>query len=688
MTGNLRSTGLRSCSVLIVLLVVAGSIPVAGTGGAMDSGTPNESSSIAIGPLQTAPSTSTAAARTIDLTQELQLTQDRPGEITVTLRYTVPDNVVELTTRLPDGATVTSTAGFSKRDGTEYAWNRRTTTPTLTVRLPVNQTRDATGPIAGKGDYVFVDSGPWALVRVPQLSTAWSWTGGGTVGLSRTTTTDGPGAVGEQMAFLGEHREVTRTAHGQTFRLIVPARADIAASPASILDSVSAASNALRVGDRDERVFMVAAPTGSVRWGVRGLQTGDSDLWVRDSERLDTADNVWLHEYVHTRQGYAPATEVRWFTEATASYYAAFLALQQDRIEFEAFRDRLLLGTRRPDTEAVLADPATWNTVAPYTKGALVAGELDRETRRTTDRSRSLQNVLGRMNGHGGPVTGPVFREMVREAGGDGTSVLADRYTTTGKTPSMWDRPAHNQAFDVTPAWIGYALPAPTDPSGYRVSGPYRTSEVGDGRPLSLAVGETLAFDVRVTNTGGTAGDYDAQLRVNGDPQQRRTGRLEPNETRMVPFTYRFTDAGEYTVSVGGDRIAVSVREPATPTVTDLQVEGTRRVDSDRSAVTVTARVRNDHSFPAASDLTLYHDGEPVETRRVSLGPDEERSVSFEEVPVSPGDHVFRVTDRTVTVRITEASSSEPTATTGNGFGMIPVLVGGVVLLLALGRWG
>lgn len=688
MTRNRRSTALGIRSVLTVLLVVGASVPVAGIGGITGSETLDGGSSVATVPVGSSPSTSTVASRTIDLTQELQLTSDRPGEITVTLRYSVPDDVVELTTRLPDGATVTSTRGFAQRDGTEYAWDQRTDDPTLTYRLAVNQTLDATGPIAGKGDYVFVDPGAWALIRIPQVATGWSWTGGGTVSVSRTTTTAGPGAVGNRMAFLGEHREVTRTAHGQIFRLIVPASADLAASPTAILDSVTAASNTLRVGDRDPEVFMVAAPTGAVRWGVRGLQTGDSDTWVRDSERLGTADNVWLHEYVHTRQGYASATDVQWFTEASASYYAAFLALQQDRIDFGAFRDRLLLGTRAPDREAVLADPTTWDTVAPYTKGALVAGELDRKTRRTTDRSHSLQDVLGRMNGHSEPVTGAAFREMIREVGRDETTVLADSYTTTRETPSMWDRPAHDLAFDSTPAQIGYALPTSTDPSGYRVRGPYRTDEVGGGRPLRLAVGETLAFDVRVTNTGGTAGDYDAQLLVNGDPQGRRTGRLKPNETRTVSFTYRFTDAGEYTVSVGGDMVTVSVYESATPTVTDIRVEAPRRADGEGSAVTVTARVRNDHSIPAASNLTLYQDGESVETRRVTLGPDEEQTVSFEEVLVSPGDHVFRVTDRTTTVRIppTQVSASKSTATSGDGFGVIPVLVGSVILLLALGR--
>jgi hypothetical protein len=317
------------------------------------------------------------------------------------------------------------------------------------------------------------------------------------------------------MAFLGDHREVTRTANGQTFRLIIPARATLAESPASILDSMTSASNTLQVGDRDDHVFMVAAPTKSTRWGVRGLQTGDSDLWVRDIERLDAADNVWLHEYVHTRQDYTAAPEVRWFTEASATYYAALLTLEQDRVGFEAFRTRLALGTRTLDTNAVLADPATWDTVAPYTKGALVAGELDRETRTATERTRSFQNVFSQLNSHGGTVTGSAFREMVRQVGGDSTASIARRYTTSQDTPPMWDQTVHSNTFGTTPTRIGYRLPAPASASGYRVSGPYRTGEIGGGRPRQLVVGETLTVNGHASSVGGAAGKCGARLIVN-----------------------------------------------------------------------------------------------------------------------------------------------------------------------------
>ena len=115
-------------------------------------------------------------------------------------------------------------------------------------------------------------------------------------------------------------------------------------APRSVLDSLADASNALRVGDRDDEVFVVAAPTSGVQWGVRGYQTGESDLWVRDVEPVDSAENPWVHEYVHTRQDFALDPEMRWFREASASYYAALLTYEQGRVPYDGFSQRIGAG--------------------------------------------------------------------------------------------------------------------------------------------------------------------------------------------------------------------------------------------------------------------------------------------------------------------------------------------------------
>lgn len=635
--------------------------------------------------------TAETADATIELTRQLHLTPDRPGEIAVTLAYAIPSNVVSLTAELPAAAAVTGTRGFDRVDGTEYEWDGQTANPRIRFRITANQTFTATGPIGGDGDYLFVDVGPWALVSVPRSATSWGWTDGGTVELSRHTTTDGPGAVGSDLAFLGEHTEHTRTAHGQTFRLIVPAEADLAEPPDRILDSMAAASDTLRVGDRDEVVLLVAAPTSTVRWGVRGFQIGDTDIWVRDAERLDTADNVWLHEYVHTRQGYDAGDDARWFTEASASYYAALLSLEQERIGFEAFRDRLSLGTRSPDSDAVLAEPGTWDSVAPYTKGALVAGELDRQVRTASERGRSLQDVLARMNGEAEPVTGAQLQTWLGEAGGDDVGAAAEQYTTTSAAPTTWNRTAHATAFGATPARISSALPGAEAPAGYRVSGPFRNGSLGTDRPPRLVVGETLAVDVVTSNTGGTIGEFDVRLLVDGTPIGRESGTLPAGESVTLTFAHQFEAPGDYTLAIGDQRTTVEVRSPATPRVADLSISRLGPAEDNVERVAVTATVANDHERPAAADLTLVVDGDPVETREVTLAPKGRDEVDFAELRLEPGEHTLSVDGETVTLSVdgetvTVTVESPSLSIRGDGFGVIAAVVALFALGLLFGR--
>lgn len=669
--------------VAVVVLGVTGPV-VAGAGQAeLDASLTAQTVGDGPGPW---PATGTASSETIEMGQELRLTPRQPGEISVTTRFSIPESVVSLETGVPAAATVTATNGFNRVSATEYRWNGRNHEPSLTYRLPANRTMEATGPIAGRGDYLFVDPGPWALVEVPRTATSWSWRGADTVRLSRQTTVDGPGAVGGAIAFLGEHRTVTRTAHGQTLRLVVPAAATLAEPPERILDSLAAASDTLRVGDRDEVVFVVAAPTGRVEWAVRGFQTGDADTWVRDRERLDTADNVWLHEYVHTRQGYVAEPGAQWFTEASASYYAALLTLEQGRIDFETFRARLALGTAPPDRNAVLADPATWDTIAPYTKGALVAGELDRQLRLATDRRRSLQDVFARMNAHEGTVSGERLRELVLDRGGEEVGALADRYITTREVPATWDAAAHGEAFATVPARVSYALAE--GPGSVRVSGPSRDAAVDPEGPIDLVPGETLSVDVAVSNTGGATGEYDAQLRVDGSTVARETGTLGAGEVHTVTLEHRFESVGEHTVTAAGRELTVSVREAASPTVTDLTAVRTGTGPDGRVGVVLTATVRNDAPIPAAGDVTLVRDGAAVETRGVELGPGASVTVEFSEIRLEPGVHTFQVGPASARVTVEAPTTTEPDRlrVEGDGFGVVPAVVAVLVVVALLRR--
>lgn len=644
-----------------VLLLVVGSAAAPGVAGRTDdepADGPETTgvSTAAIDAGESVPATETASESDIRLTQRLGLVPERPGIYEASHRYRLPDHLRVLNVTLPEDATVVSTTGFSRSDGRTYEWDGTTTNPRIDYRLPANQSIDQSGPIGGPGRLTFVDVGGWALVSQPRAGHSWGWReGDGRVRFERSTAAE-RGATGEAIAYLGDYEEHTTTAHGQEFRLIVPERATLAEPPAEILAAIANASDRLRVGDRDAEVFAVAAPTPEgIKWGVRGLQTGDADVWVRDVERLDEANSVWLHEYVHTRQGYTADAGARWLTEASAVYYAALLTLEDDRVPYAAVRDRLALG-EADYGESVMARPDTWRRNANYHVGALVAGELDRRIRLATNGSASLQAVVRRMNANEGAVTAADLGTFLREAGGSDVGALGDRYTTTTERPTVWDADTHLDAFGdgPDPARITYARSGTGD--GVRVDGPYRTRALDTEEDVPLVPGERLAVDVVATNFGAVEGAYEAVLRVDDEPRATRSGRLAPDESATLTFEHTFETPGEYVVSVGDASLRVAVREPATPQVTGVTVDPTEAAVGESVAVDV--GVRNDADRPGRLDLPITRNGEVVEVRTVRLDTGEEVTVTATLRFDEPGSYV---------VGVGNASAESATVTVADG---------------------
>ncbi|WP_253736213.1 hypothetical protein [Halohasta salina] len=525
---------------------------------------------VLVGSLAVLPAVGAAApADEIRLTTTVDRAPDHPGEIAATVSFRLPDRVTELSPELPEGATVTGTDGFSSSNGGDYSWDGRTDSPSITFRVDADQMTDDEGPLAEDGQYLFTATDEWALVRIPSVGVGWTQTGREELTVDRETAVDGPGVAGDRMAYLGEYSVVRRTAHGQTFHLVIPEAAELAESPEAILDSVSHASDALRVGDRDREVLVIAAPTDGVDWGVRGLQTGDAELWVQDSERLDTPTNVWIHEYVHTRQAFAnrTAADTRWLTEATATYYAALLTLEDDRIAFDEFRRALELGAKAPQSTSTLSRPDSWQADANYGKGSLVVGELDRRMRLSTDGEASFGTVFGSLNRNGEELTADEFEAAVASASTQSVGTAAGDYTRTDATPAVWSAADHAAAFGQSPAGFAFRLAN----ASITVAGGDRTEPLNRTDPR-IAAGETLAVEVDVENVGGTVGDYELPFGVDNRTSTER-GRLAPGETASHRFTHTFDDPGRYTVVAGDDRIDLRVEaaesEPPIPDPSD-----------------------------------------------------------------------------------------------------------------------
>ena len=559
----------RAMAVAVIVGVSLLTVPIAAGATSPAAATPvgdDTPTATTAGVDDTPPPTPLSTHTELRLTTTLDRTPDRVGEITATVTAEIPSQFRELTLQLPADARVVSTSGFTRTTADSVEWDSNSNPATVTYRIDAD-VRSAADQPGAEGTYRFADTANWSLVRIPSVGDISGRIVGNDPEIVRETEIDGPGVAGDQIAYLGPYDRRTQTAHGQTFHLVVPETADLESETSEIFESVTAASDRLRIGDRDDEVLMIAAPTGDVEWAVRGIQTGDSDFWVRADEPVDTPANNWVHEYVHTRQEYTAAADARWITEATATYYAALLTLEADRVEFDRFQRFLAQGEDEPQASAVMTDPNTWENFANYRKGALVAGDLDRRIRLATDGEASLDTLMRAINSHEGELTAADIAGYIDAIAGETAAKETTAATTATTVDPMWSRDSHTAAFGAEPARFAFRF---ADETPISVGGTSRRLPAS-GENLTVGLNETVSVGITVENVGGTAGEYELPFRI-GDNTTTRTGRLAPGATTTHRFAQRFTAPGSYRIAVGGEEIRVTVTETATTTDAPIDV--------------------------------------------------------------------------------------------------------------------
>jgi hypothetical protein len=275
----------------------------------------------------------------------------------------------------------------------------------------------------------YVDTGAWALADPPRAfayrraaGDGWrySWNG---EAVDRRTAVAGEGHAGESVVFLGAHETLRRSVGGETLRVVRPEEANVSARAA--LNALEGAARRLHVGERTGTVTVFVGPEPLRPGGAASAASGGTrDVWVSETAAVGAPANAWVHEYVHTRQNLTLAPEMAWFREASASYYAGLLSVDQGLGPPGAdarFAARLRGGG---PTRTVLADSSTWRTqMAPYRRGQRVLAALDARIRAQTDGKRTLQAVFRRLNA----------RETVTVEGFAGT--LAN---VTGRSQASW----------------------------------------------------------------------------------------------------------------------------------------------------------------------------------------------------------------------------------------------------------
>lgn len=152
-------------------------------------------------------------------------------------------------------------------------------------------------------------------------------------------------------------------------------------------------------------------------------------------------------------------------------------------------------------------------------------------------------------------------------------------------------------------------------------------------------------------------------------------------------FAREFDSTGEFELAVGTERAAVTVREPAGIEVVGLDVAPAAPIPGE--PVTLRATVASAADRPAAGEVTVRADGDPIATESVRVGEGTvtvETTVSFDD----PGEYVVSAGGQRTTVSVREDAASPGIDPTGlddqPGLGAGIAVIAVLVALAAVGR--
>ncbi|WP_266081756.1 glycyl aminopeptidase [Haladaptatus caseinilyticus] len=323
--------------------------------------------------------------------------------------------------------------GETKNSEHALRWNGETESPSVTVTTDIDE---------GNGRE-FTSTDRWILAPTPRLTVAWMPSGDDEWKYRHPLENDYPdatikfadrGVLGSAFTYIGAYKEHTHHADGQRFRMIVVDGASPSDSPGKVFKSLTSASKRLP-GESPDKVLAFVLPDPSWRGGY--ASPSHDEIWVHEDAHLSDPQNLWLHEYVHTRQSFKLGDRMAWFREASAAYFASNLTMEQGRTSKSDVAQML---TRNGFDESVLSKSNTWaSNEVPYYRGAYALWALDAKIRKATDGDRSLFDVFERMNAHKGPISYADFRAIVANVAEQSMNSWLNEHVTTSATPKLQD---------------------------------------------------------------------------------------------------------------------------------------------------------------------------------------------------------------------------------------------------------
>jgi hypothetical protein len=262
--------------------------------------------------------------------------------------------------------------------------------------------------------------------------------------LRGASTAPGSGVVGfGEWALVGSATDATVSIGAANLTVVSPAGRDVDPRRKAAFLRQFLSPYALDP-DASEDVTLVAAPDALAHQGA--MYSDDSGYVTIEAFWDGDVGSVWIHEYVHARQNFRLAPEMRWFREASAEYLS-YRVLQEQYGEVSESDVRERLDAFPAHEAVVLSNRSTWaGSGAEYHVGSRLLAAIDAEIRADTDGKKTLFDVFRAMNRQDGAVSLADFVDIVEQRTGDDESwvvsaVRGNRPVEAWSSPEPLQRP-------------------------------------------------------------------------------------------------------------------------------------------------------------------------------------------------------------------------------------------------------
>ena len=253
-------------------------------------------------------------------------------------------------------------------------------------------------------------------------------------------TPQGPGFIdpGALLGIFGPH-EYVHLIHDEFEFYLVGTRDSLPPDAKSLVKKINELKHIFQLGGNINRADgwimelndLFGRAFGSQTRGDRGRD--DAGVFITNG-----TTHTSLHEYVHLEQRFDVSSDMIWFREASADYFARLFRLYDGSLEFNRFY------SRQSDfsTDQPLSDIDDPTHALAYSAESLLAA-LDAKIRENSG-DTTLTSVFRSMNDHSSRIDLGVFKNMVRDAAGQSLDQWLEQNVTQ---PAQTTIPENKELF-------------------------------------------------------------------------------------------------------------------------------------------------------------------------------------------------------------------------------------------------